>query len=277
MDKTSTSDGGGLLAGKVAVVTGAGGGIGAAMATRFAQEGASVALLDRNLDAAQAVCDGLAGDGHTAREIDVSDAEAVRATMKGIGDAYPSVHALVNCAGIREISGPFEISDDEWDRVIGVNLSGSFFCAREIARGPMGKEGGSIVNISSVAGVSGFLKRPAYVSSKTGIVGLTRSLANDFGALGIRVNTICPGLTRSPMTDGYFSDEAFVKSLESAIPLGRAARAEEIAGAALFLVSDLASYVSGATLSVDGGVTVRTTFDAGGGGDAFNSSGNATL
>jgi meso-butanediol dehydrogenase/(S,S)-butanediol dehydrogenase/diacetyl reductase len=267
----------GLIVGKSAIVTGAGGGIGAAIARAFAEQGATVALVDRDGERAEAARGELAGDGHIARALDVADADAVKETMAEIGAAFDGrIDALVNCAGIREINGPFEITDDEWTRVLGVNLSGSFYCAREVARELMG-QGGSIINIASIAGVTGFLRRPAYVSSKSGIVGLSRSLANDLGARGIRVNTICPGLVRSPMTEGYFADADFVESLKPAVPMGRAAEVGEIAGVALFLISDLASYVTGATIPVDGGATVRTTFDGGGGSAAFNDAGNATL
>jgi NAD(P)-dependent dehydrogenase (short-subunit alcohol dehydrogenase family) len=152
---------------------------------------------------------------------------------------------------------------DEWDNVIAVNLSGTFYCCQAAARHMRESGRGAIVNIASVGGLIGLARRPAYTASKHGVVGLTKSLARDLGPAGIRVNAICPGLVRTPLTEQYFAEAAFEAGLETVVPQGRVGTAGDVADAALYLASDQSGYVNGVALTVDGGWLAEKSFAAG--------------
>jgi len=152
---------------------------------------------------------------------------------------------------------------DEWDNVIAVNLSGTFYCCQAAARHMRERGGGAIVNLSSVGGLIGLARRPAYTAAKHGVVGLTKSLARDLGPAGIRVNAICPGLIRTPLTEQYFADDAFEEGLRTVVPQGRVGLADDVADAALYLASDQSAYVNGIALTVDGGWLAEKSFAAG--------------
>jgi NAD(P)-dependent dehydrogenase (short-subunit alcohol dehydrogenase family) len=233
-----------LLQGRVAFVTGSASGIGAAIAERFAAEGAEVAGFDRE-------------DGDVRVPADVE--RAVAATAERLG----RIDVVVNSAGVREIGDVYELPTAEWDNVLAVNLSGTFYVCQAAARRMRESGGGSIVNIASVGGLIGLSHRPAYTAAKHGVVGLTKSLARDLGADGIRVNVICPGVIRTPLTESYFGDGAFERSLETTVPLGRVGVPRDVADAALYLASDLSAYVNGAALTVDGGWLAEKSFAAG--------------
>jgi NAD(P)-dependent dehydrogenase (short-subunit alcohol dehydrogenase family) len=237
-----------LLAGRTAVVTGGSSGIGREVALLFAREGASVALLDVAVEAGEALAAELGDRGSFVR-CDVSSRDDVDRAFAEL--APPDV--LVNCAGIREIVGPLELEADDWARVIGVNLSGTFYCSQAAARLMAGRGGGSIVNIASGAGLVAAPNRPAYTTSKTGVIGLTRSFAADLGRHRIRVNAVCPGLIRTPLTEQYFADEEWAASLDESLPLGGPGLPEHVAQAVLFLASPMSAYVTGIALPVDGG------------------------
>jgi 3-oxoacyl-[acyl-carrier protein] reductase len=253
-----------LLNEKTAVVTGAGSGMGRAMVKLFHDQGARVAALDLDGDrAAESVARlDSAGQDAISVAVDVSSPQSVADAFEDVTARLGGLDALVNCAGIREIASPLDLDADEWHRVLGVNLDGTFLCSQAAARS-MVRRGvaGSIVTISSTAGMMGYENRPAYSASKAGVIGLTRSLARDLGEHGIRVNCISPGLTRTPFTEMYFADETLVRNIPRVVPLARYAEPEDLAKAALFLVSDLASYVSGINLPVDGGHTIVATFN----------------
>ena len=256
-----------LLENRVAAVTGGASGLGREMAMAFAREGARVFILDLNKDAARAAAADLPAVGagaHGAIVVDVSSQDSVTAAFATIAAEAGRLHVLVNSAGIREIVDLFELEVDEWRRVIDVNLTGSFLCAREAARLMLrGDEGGSIINISSVAGLRGFNDRPAYVSSKAGVAGLTYSLSKDLAPRGIRTNCIAPGLMRTPLTEIFYTDERWTRGIPEFVPMGRPGRPEDIARAALFLASDLSGFVSGVVLPVDGGFMAAGTFGKG--------------
>jgi NAD(P)-dependent dehydrogenase (short-subunit alcohol dehydrogenase family) len=256
-----------MLKNKVAVVTGAGSGLGRGIALRFKAEGASIVALDRDLEAARRVADELGGsaEGHRAIGVDVSAADEVTGAFEEIG----RLDVLVNSAGIREIRPPLELAAEEWDRVIAVNLSGTFYCSQAAARRMSAEGSGSIVNISSVTGLTGFALRPAYSASKAGILGLTRSLSQDLAPLGVRINAICPGLISTPLTEAYLEDDDFIRRLSMTIPMARAGEPEDIAQAALYLASDMSKFVTGIALPVDGGFVAAGTFDPTGEGSAF--------
>ncbi len=239
-----------MLEGRVALVTGAASGIGREIAERFAREGARVTGFDRGGDA------GIHGDVRSPADVERAVTEVVAAEGR--------LDVLVCSAGVREIGDVYTMAADEWDNVIAVNLSGTFYCCQASARAMRDSGGGAIVNMSSVGGLIGLSHRPAYTASKHGVVGLTKSLARDLAPDGIRVNAICPGMIRTALTERYFEDETFEQNLGTIVPQGRAGDASDVANAALYLASDLSSYVNGIALTVDGGWLAEKSFAAGG-------------
>ncbi|HEY4347560.1 MAG TPA: SDR family NAD(P)-dependent oxidoreductase [Gaiellaceae bacterium] len=261
-----------LLKGRVAVVTGAGSGIGREIARVFAAEGARVAGFDLSAEAGAAVALELAAKGADrpfALAGDVRDPTAVEAAAAAVCAEAGQIDVLVNCAGTREIRNVLEITPEEWRAVIDVNLNGVFYWCQAAARQMRQTGGGSIVNLSSVGGLVGLPNRPAYTASKHAIVGLTKSLSYDLAPEGIRVNAICPGVIRTPMTEGYWTDERFERDLETVVPLGRAGVPDDVAQAALYLASPMSSYVTGVALPVDGGWLAEKSFAVPGGATSF--------
>jgi NAD(P)-dependent dehydrogenase (short-subunit alcohol dehydrogenase family) len=238
-----------MLENRVALVTGAASGIGRAIAERFAREGARVVGFDRV--------------GDVAIRGDVRSPADVERAVEHVVAAEGRIDALVCSAGVREIGDVYTIAAEEWDNVIAVNLSGTFYCCQAAARRMRETGGGTIVNISSVGGLVGLARRPAYTAAKHGVVGLTKSLARDLGSARIRVNAICPGLIRTPLTEQYFAEDAFEEGLRTVIPQGRVGVASDVADAALYLTSDQSAYVTGIALTVDGGWLAEKSFAAG--------------
>lgn len=247
------------LDGAFAVVTGAGAGIGRATALALAGEGATVAALDLDVDAARATTTAIEASGGKAfaGAIDVRDRASVASAFEAL--PFPEITVLVNNAGVREIVAFEDLELDDWDRVVATNLSGAFYCCKA-AYPLLRRPGGSIVNVSSVAGIMGVPKRVAYSAAKHGLVGLTRGLADDLGAVGIRVNAVCPGVTETPLTQRYFDDDRLVADLRRVTPLRRWAAPEEIARAIVFLAGDDAGFCTGSVLAVDGGYTATKGF-----------------
>lgn len=252
------------FAGEVVLVTGAASGLGSEIARRFGEQDATVELLDRDWPVAEQV----PGARARGRSVDVRDADAVSAVVEAIRADRGRIDVLVNCAGIREIAPALELAAEEWQRVLDVNLGGTFHCAQAAARVMVDAGRGSIVNVSSTSGLQADPSRVAYCASKAGILGLTRALALDLGRYGVRVNAVCPGLTRTPLTESYFGDDAFVAGLADVVPLGRAADPRDIADVVLFLAGDGARHVTGVALPVDGGFLAGKSW-ASGGGTAF--------
>ncbi len=250
---------------KVALVTGAAMGIGAAIAERFVEAGAAGVVFDINAERAQQMAQGLSRKGRAlaihgdvAREEDVQN--AVARTVEGLG----SLDVLVNNAGIEVVGQVVDLTSADWDRQLGVNLKGVFlFCKYAIPhlRGlpAQAGRGGAIVNISSVHAFVSYAGNAAYDASKAGVIGLTRALALDHGREGIRVNAICPGYISTAMMDEWLAlqpdPEATLKQVLSFHPVGRIGTPRDIAEAALFLASDAASFISGTYLVVDGAMT----------------------
>lgn len=234
---------------KVALVTGAGQGMGRAIARQFAAEGAIVVALDLNLEAAQQTLEGC-GEQHLARALNVADAAAVNALVDEVLALRGRVDVLVNNAGTGGMDSFTEMSDEAWARVIGVNLNGSFYCARAAVRAMLKTGGGTVVNVGSTSAVSG--DGPAhYVTSKAALMGLTRVMAKELAKSGVRVNTLVPGPTNTPMMQGI--PQEWADAIIAGVPMGRMAEPEDIAKVAVFLASDDSGFVTGQSVAVNGG------------------------
>src|ERR1700722_10213008 len=243
---------------KVALVTGAARGIGLAVAKRFLAEGWRVALLDIAEELLRSAVANLASPGRTlALHCDVSDARAVNAAMAALSGRFGRLDALVNNAGVAVFAPLLETSDQDWERVLAVNLTGPFVCTKAAA--PLMREhgGGAIVNITSISAVRASTLRSAYGTSKAGLAHLTKQLAVELASLGIRVNGVAPGPVETAMAKAVHTPEIRA-DYHDAIPLNRYGLEEELAEAVFFLCSDRASYITGQILAVDGG------FDAAG-------------
>ena len=243
---------------KVALVTGAASGIGAGIATRFTEAGIAVGLFDINGDGARAMAQKLGSQARTiAIEGDVSNEEDVRNALEATVSQLGRLDYLINNAGI-EVSGTVtDLSAAQWDRQLGVNLRGVFLFSKYAV--PKMKTGGAIVNISSVHAIVSWPGSAAYDASKAGMIGLTRAMALDHGPQQIRVNAILPGYIETPLWDQWYAQladpEATMREVLKAHPLGRTGTPRDVAVAALFRVSDAASFISGTYLVVDGAMT----------------------
>jgi NAD(P)-dependent dehydrogenase (short-subunit alcohol dehydrogenase family) len=246
------------------VVTGGAGGLGRAIADSFATRGDSVAVVD--LDAAEAseVASRLPGPGHhLGLACDIRSPESVVALFDEVEDRLDSVVTLVNCGGVREIVDVLRISVAQWNDVIATNLTGTFLTCREFALRAVERGDGaprSIVNIASVAGLTGIGNRPAYSASKHGVIGLSKNLSTDLAKYGIRVNVVAPGTIRTPMTEGYYADDEFVSSLSTVVPLGAGGSTTDVAEATAFLTGPASGFVTGAVLPVDGGWSASKSY-----------------
>ncbi len=238
---------------RVAVITGAAGGIGSAVCRRLAADGFAVACLDVAEAEVKREAGGLPHAIGLA--VDVRDAASVRAAGDRIRAELGAPWLLVNVAGVFSIQRITELAEAEWDRILDTNLKGPFLTCREFLPDMIAAHDGCVVNVASTAGVRGGRRRAAYCASKGGLVQLTRSLAIDHGPDGVRVNCVCPGLIDTAMADWIRQDEAALTQWAATIPARRIGTAAEIADTVAFLASSGGSYVHGAVLMVDGGVT----------------------
>jgi NAD(P)-dependent dehydrogenase (short-subunit alcohol dehydrogenase family) len=248
---------------KCAVVTGGGSGIGAASCVAFAGEGARVAVVDMQEEGAQATARRVreAGRQALALKVNISEPSAVREMVSRVEAELGDVDILVNSAGVREIVPFLELKFEEWQRVIATNLTGTFVCSQAVAKRMVEKgRAGKIVNLSSAAGLTAVPNRAAYVSSKHGVIGLTKEMAIELGDKNIQVNAVAPGVVETAMTAGYFGNPETVESIKKIHVVGRWAQPQEIAQMILFLASGEADFITGSTFSIDGGFTAGRPF-----------------
>ncbi|MEZ5798558.1 MAG: SDR family oxidoreductase [Paracoccaceae bacterium] len=241
---------------KVAIITGAGAGIGAATAGLFAAEGARVVVVDRDAAGAAAVAGPL---GALAIRADVSRSDDIAAMVQSVLDRHGRIDILVNNAGFGIRGSVVDTAEDDWDRLMAVNLKGVYLCSRAVIPRMQAQGGGVIVNTASNVAHVGLADRAAYVASKGGVAALTRAMALDHAAANIRVNAVAPGTTWSGyfdrMLENHPDPQGFVAALNARAPMNRTAHPREIAQAILWLASDDASYATGSILTVDGGMT----------------------
>jgi glucose 1-dehydrogenase len=244
------------LAGRVCVVTGAGSGIGAAIAKGLAEAGAQVALLDRNGDACRGIAQSLSERGARVLAItcDTSDEVAVRASAQRVRDELGPCYGLANNAGFLRPASLAEVSLADWNAMLAVNLTGYLLCAREFAQQMRSIGGGSIVHTASIAGHEPQGRSGAYSPSKAGVLLLSRQMAAEWGPSGIRSNAVCPGLIRTGMSAAFYAQPGLEERRTAILPSRRIGEPVDVANAAIFLLSQRSAYVNGAELLVDGGL-----------------------
>jgi 2-keto-3-deoxy-L-fuconate dehydrogenase len=251
------------LQGRVAVVTGAGSGIGAAIARLFAHRGASIAVVDRDAEAASSVTDEIAraGGAATAHRCDVSDPASVDALFATLAATSRGIDILVNNAGIAHVGSIETTTPDDLDRLYRVNVVGVYLCARAAVPVMLRQGAGVILNMASIASLVGIPDRFAYSMTKGAVLAMTRSIAVDYVKRGIRCNCICPARIHTPFVDGFLAanypgkEAEMLRTLAEYQPIGRMGTPDEVASLALYLCSDEAAFVTGQAYPIDGGVT----------------------
>jgi 3-oxoacyl-[acyl-carrier protein] reductase len=241
------------LSGKTALVTGASGGIGAAVARALARQGARVALSGTRRDALDALA-GELGDKAAVFPCDLGDADAVEKLVPAVEAAFSSLDILVNNAGVTRDNLFMRLKDEDWDRVIAVDLTAAFRLARAAVKGMMRRRAGRIIGITSVVGVTGNAGQGNYAAAKAGMIGMSKSLAQEVATRGVTVNCIAPGFIETAMTASLADKQR--DGVLARVPAGRFGIADDVAAAAVFLASNEASYVTGQTLHVNGGMAM---------------------
>jgi NAD(P)-dependent dehydrogenase (short-subunit alcohol dehydrogenase family) len=250
------------LDGKNALVTGGGRGLGKAMASALAEAGANIAIIDVDQETAEQSADEIAEIGveTTAVEADVTDEAEMEAMVETVTDHLGSIDVLLNNAGVASNAPATEMSVEDWQRTIDVNLTGVFLCAKHVGRHMIERGEGSIINISSMSGFVANYPQPqiGYNASKAGVVMVTRSLASEWAEHGIRVNSIAPGYMRTDLVDEVLEADPEMEEIWlEYTPMGRLGRPEELGGIVVFLASEASSYMTGEVVAYDGGYTIR--------------------
>ncbi|HTW98627.1 MAG TPA: SDR family NAD(P)-dependent oxidoreductase [Acidimicrobiales bacterium] len=236
---------------RIVVITGAASGIGRSVGRLLASSGRRVALLDNDAQRLSALRDELASGTVTAHPCDVSESSEVARTIDEVA-SKGAVGGLVNAAGILQIGTLRDVSESDWDRVLAVNLKSVYLTCRAVIPLLESTGGGAVVNLASISGrTRSILSAPSYAASKAGVIGLTMSLATQYGSAGIRVNCVAPGMVDTPMLSGYSEEQR--RAITGTIPLGRFATPGEVADVIAFLLSDAARYITGQTINVNGG------------------------
>jgi 3-oxoacyl-[acyl-carrier protein] reductase len=244
------------LTGKVSIITGAGQGIGRATALKFAKEGAKVAVCDINLTTVDETVRLVreAGGEAAGFRVDVTDKDSIAEMVEGVMAKWGRVDTLVNNAGIVQDAQFKKMSEDQFDRVIDVNLKGVYNCTKAVVDIMLAQNSGVILNASSIVGIYGNFGQTNYAATKFGVIGMVKTWARELGRKGIRANAICPGFVETPILASM--PEKVVRMMEDRVPMGRLAKPEEIANTYAWLASDEASYINGAVIEVSGGVTI---------------------
>jgi len=242
------------LAGKVAIITGGAKGIGKVTAKRFLEEGAKVVICDYDQAAGQAALADLGSNDVSFFEVDVTNTAQVETMVQSTIDTYGRIDILINNAGITNDGFLVKMSEEAWEKVLAVNLSGVFKCTKAVAPFMLDQKSGVILNASSVVGIYGNIGQSNYVATKAGIIGMTKGWAKEFGPKGIRVNAIAPGFIATDMVSTV--PQKVIDAMKEKTPLKKLGTPEDIAEAYLFLASDTAGYINGTILSVDGGLVV---------------------
>ncbi|MFZ2411422.1 MAG: 3-oxoacyl-ACP reductase FabG [Candidatus Methanoperedens sp.] len=243
------------LENKVTVITGAGSGIGKETALLFAKEGAKVVVADMNEKAGEETVEEIKknGEGFFVK-LDVSNREQAKQMVKLTLEKYGKIDVLINNAGIVQDAFLSKMTEEQWDKVIDVNLKGVFNCSQAVVEVMMNQGNGVIINTSSIVGLNGNVGQVNYAATKAGLIGMTKTLAKELGKKGIRVNAVAPGFIATPMTSNV--PEKILEMMKEKTPLRRLGEAKDIANAYLYLASDEANFVNGAVLSVDGGLII---------------------
>ena len=244
------------LEGKVSIITGGGQGIGRATAVKFAKEGARVAVCDINVAAAEETSKLItdAGGDSISFRIDVTDKATIATMVKGVMAKWGRIDTLVNNAGIVQDAQFKKMTDDQFDRVIDVNLKGVYNCTKAVVDIMLAQNSGCILNASSIVGIYGNFGQTNYAATKFGVIGMVKTWAKELGKKGIRANAVCPGFIHTPILASM--PEKIIKMMEDRVPMGRLGQPEEIANVYAWLASDEASYINGAVIEVSGGATL---------------------
>ena len=244
------------LTGKVSIITGAGQGIGRATALKFASEGARVAVCDINLDSVNETVREIEANGGEAAafRIDVTDKESITKMVEGVMAKWGRVDTLVNNAGIVQDAQFKKMTDEQFERVIDVNLKGVYNCTKAVVDIMLEQNSGVILNASSIVGLYGNFGQTNYAATKFGVIGMMKTWARELGRKGIRANAICPGFIETPILSTI--PDKVIKMMEEKVPMGRLGKPEEIANTYAWLASDEASYINGAVIEVSGGCTI---------------------
>jgi 3-oxoacyl-[acyl-carrier protein] reductase len=246
----------GRLHGKVSIITGGGQGIGRATAVKFAREGAKVAVCDINMTSVAETLAEVRNKGGEALgfQVDVTDKASIARMVEGVMFAWQRIDTLVNNAGIVQDARLSKMTDEQFERVIDVNLKGVYNCTRAVVDIMLAQNSGCILNASSIVGLYGNFGQTNYAATKFGVIGMMKTWARELGGKGIRANAICPGFIETPILDTV--PHKVLRSIEEKVPMGRLGRPEEIANTYAWLASDEASYINGAVIEVSGGVTI---------------------
>jgi len=244
------------LAGKVSIITGAGRGIGQATALKFGREGALVVVCDLDQDSVDQTVSAVRSAGAEAVGflVDVTSADSIRAMVEGVVQRYGRIDVLVNNAGIVQDAQLIKMTDEQFDRVLEVNLKGTYNCTKAVAAIMVDQKSGVILNASSIVGVYGNFGQTNYAASKFAVIGMVKTWARELGRKGVRANAVCPGFVETTILNTI--PERVLQALRERVPLGRLAKPEEIANTYAFLASDEASYINGAVIEVSGGATL---------------------
>ena len=245
------------LENKVAIITGGTAGIGAAAAKKFAQEGAKVTVWARNAEKGKAFVEAMAKEGYTIcfDAVDTSNYEQVVAATKRVFDANGKIDILINNAGITNDSTLKKMTPEQWQSVIDINLTGTFYCTKAVNQYMVEAGWGRIINVSSVVGLYGNFGQTNYVATKAGVIGMTKTLCRELGKKGVTVNAVAPGFIATDMVAKMPED--VLAGMVAKVPVGRLGKPEDIAYAAVYLLSDAASWVTGQDFVLDGGISIK--------------------